>query len=751
METAISIVSARKLRGGGRFPESPCGRRGGLGMKCALLSAAFGLALLPAAVFADTTWNGNVDGDFNTADNWSNGVPTTENAGVIEKTGENTISVSKSPAEKVGAFSMSNADGATTLSVTSPMELEGGKVSIGKNSEVVVGSGGELTVDLAGVASSDSDDTFELRNGGKIIVDNGGVFSLTNTTGHLRFGTNNNFDDKATLEIRDGGTVEFAHSSGNGLRLYSGSSIKMTGGTFVSRDFYQMYGFKTTIDLSGEAQMISVDPRDGTERVPFLRRDMTVKMSGNSSIRCKSDYATTGGNAGKLVKRTWIVKSHSAGQTFLLDMEDNAFLDIWGKDQLSLGSAAYGNGLVVGEGDQNNRYWTGLTRIAMRGNSGIETGTSMYIGQYSGVTGIVELAENAWITQNNTVPLEQCDEKKREHRYSLGMTIGMDGKFTDCPAVGILKMSGGSVVLFRNVELKNSRNWRPQGLVVGDAATYTGADGNVSIGRIEMTDGVISNNWYESGSYFSAFMLGVRSARGEVVQGGGRIVHLGNLPLVIGFSGGEGFYDMAGGELEISEPTSSALNKLATAGNIYVGGASITDAGYDPASSDSGKYSTYEDVEYGGRLATGTLVVSGGVVRTARSMYVSSHGYGTLEIGKAGRIEAANLYLTNSTVNGVTALAKLKVTLGESGCGKIALTGVCQIAADAQCEIDVSAFEPTEKGQTISFLECASVEGGFAAANVSVTGTGWSSYRLVATETGLSVKYNPVGLMIFVR
>ena len=715
-------------------------------MKRGLLSVAFGLALLPAATFAETKWGGSIDGNFNTSGNWSDGVPTTTNAGVIDKTGENTISVSESPAEKVGAFSMSNADGATTLSVTAPMQFEDGKVSIGKNSEVVVGSGGELTVDLAGVASSDSDDTFELRNGGKIIVDNGGVFSLTNTTGHLRFGTDNNFDDKATLEIRDGGTVEFARSSGNGLRLYSGSSIKMTGGTFVSRDFNQMYGFGATIDLSGDAQMIAVDPIDTEARAHLFRRDMTVKMSGNSSIRCKSAYASTG----SLVKRTWMLKSHSPGQTLLVEMEDNAFLDIWGKDQLSLGSGAYGNCFIVGEGDRSAKIYTGLTCIAMRGNAGIESGVSMYIGAFNGATGIVELAENAWITQNNTVPLEQCYQGSRTHHYSLGMIIGFGGKYTDCPTVGILKMSGGSVVLVRNVNIDNTKAVRPQGLVVGEGSQGD-YDGNVSLGRIEMTGGVISNNWYISHNEFSAFMLGARSARGEVVQGGGRIVHLGNLPLVIGFSGGEGFYDMAGGELEIPEPPSAALSKLATAGNIYVGGASITDAGYDPASSDSGKYSTYEDVEYGGRLATGTLVVSGGVVRTARSMYVSSHGYGTLEIGKAGRIEAANLYLTNSTVNGVTAPATLKVKLGPAGCGTVDLSGVCQIAADARCEIDVSEFTPAEDGQTIPFLSCASVEGGFAAANVSVTGPGRSSYRLVATETGLSVKYNPVGLMIFVR
>ena len=742
METAISIVSARKPRGG-RFPESPCGRRGGLGMKRALLSATFGLALLPAAVFADTTWNGNVDGDFNTAGNWSNGVPTTKNAGVIGKTGENTISVSASPVEKVGAFSMSNADGATTLSVTAPMQFEEGTVTIGKNSEVVVGAGGEISALIPQNPGGNSDnvETSGIHNGGKLVVD-GGVVALTNKIGHIALG-GNDASDTGTIEINSGKFIYHYDKADNGsgwaFRLFPGGQIKMTGGEFETRCMHNITGFGGSIDLSGDAKMYFVDPEynHNGSATYLLLRNLTMRMSGNSILRNVPAKAVSGGKAGA-IGRDWRIDSWDSGQTALLEMSDNALLDVWGKAEKD-----YGGNIEIGIGDLNKPGSRGQARVSLRGNACIETGKMLILGMYGGSTGIVEIADNALITQNNAL------NQKNAHSASYGMKLGYHGRSAALPAFGVLKMSGGSVTLVSRVNLSNTRKFQPYGLVLGDGSDGD-YDGNVSVGRIEMTGGVISNHWWQTGSEWAALMLGARSGRGEIFQSGGEIVHRGNLPVVIGFSGGDGLYDMAGGELKILE-SPSAKTQFPNVSNIYVGGASIADAGYDPTVTTDAQYATWAEVEYGGRLATGTLVVSGGVVRTVGSVYVSSHGYGTLEIGKAGRIEAANLYLTNSTVNGVTAPAKLKVTLGPNGCGKIALTGKCQIASDAQCEIDVSAFEPTEKGQTISFLECASVEGGFAAANVSVTGPGRSSYRLVATETGLSVKYNSVGLMIFVR
>ena len=724
-------------------------------MKRGLLSVAFGLALLPAATFAETKWGGSVDGDFNNADNWSDGVPTTTNAGVIDKTGDNTISVSASPSEKIGALSLSNADGATTLSVTAPMQFEGGKVTIGKNSEVVVGTGGEVSALIPQNPGSDGDNAemSGIHNGGKLVVDGGSV-ALTNKIGHIALGSNN-ANDTATIEIKSGKFIYHYDKENNNdgwaFRLFPGGQIKMTGGEFETRCIHNIAGFGGSIDLSGDAKMYFIDPeyRPNASPVNLIYRDLTMRMSGNSILRNIPAKGISGADAANK-GRVWKINSSAAGFTALLEMSDNAFLDVWGKSQSVL-DGSHGNTLVVGSGNNKDKpSYIGTARVVMRGNSVIETGTTMYIGQFGGSTGIVEMADNALITQCQVAEKAQWYNGVRQHSLSNGMILGLDGKSTEILAVGILKMSGGSIVLYRSYNAAQTRTQKPFGLVVGNGcdADY---GGNVALGRIEMTGGVVSNNFWNTHERWGTFILGVRSARGEVVQSGGKIVHLGNHPAVIGFSGGEGFYDMADGELEIPEPTSAALSNLATAGNIYVGGASIADAGYDPNATTDGKYSTWADADEGGRLATGTLVVSGGVVRTARSMYVSSHGYGTLEIGKAGRIEAANLYLTNSTVNGVTAPAKLKVTLGPSGCGKIALTGKCQIASDAQCEIDISAFEPTEKGQTIPFLECASVEGGFAAANVSVTGPGRSSYRLVATETGLSVKYNPVGLMIFVR
>ena len=517
------------------------------------------------------------------------------------------------------------------------------------------------------------------------------------------------------------------------MRLYSGALVKMTGGVFKSCACDRIYGFKNTIELSGDAQFLFADPTNSTVvSLPIFQRDMTVKMSGNSVISNKPARVTSGTSTIK--GRAWQLKSNSAGQTFLLEMSDNAVLDVWGK---SADTDVYGQRLEIGLGNQSNPSYTGMTRVMMHGNSGIETGTSIHLGKFGGSTGIVEMADNTFITQRNYIT-------DADHSYSIGMSLGLEGKSTEIPAVGILKMSGGCVRLLRTVAYENSKKWQPQGLVVGDG--YNGDfAGNVAIGRIEMTGGTISNGLYAASSKWSAFLLGARSARGEIVQSGGEIAHWGNHPLVIGFSGGEGVYDMAGGELEILESPESAKNYLKTTSNIYVGGASISDAGYDPTNTTDGKYANWKD-----RFATGSLTVSGGVVRTTGSIYVSSHGYGTLEIGKAGRIEANSLYLTNSTVSGVTAPAKLKVTLGESGCGTINLSGTCQIAEDARLEIDGSAFF-SDGICVFPVVSCTSVEGCFAPENITVVGRGKSRFKLRQSSTGLEVVHVGGGMMLIFK
>ena len=716
----MSIVSLLEL-GGGRFS----------------LPLAFGLLLLPAIVCADTKWTGSVDGDFNTSGNWTDGVPTAANAGVIDKTGDNAIAVSTAPADKAGFLSISNADGTTTLSVTAPMELEGGRVTIGTNSEVVVGTGGEWIMDLTGAAAANSTEMFGIHNGGKFTID-GGLVSFTNTTGALLLGTNKRPGDEATFEIK-GGKFIYSYTVGEGTKLGPGATFKMTGGRLESRTFCRSFvGYGGTIDLSGDAQMFFVDPANASERDPhLLLGGLTLRMSGSSCLK----YSAALPSSGNFLARRWYINATDTteSKTIVVDMSDNSFMSF--RDDSDSGRAINGGSDVccssvsVGKGNTGTpTAYIGTAIVRMSGNAGIESAEEFRVGAYGGSTGIVEMADSSFIVGGERLTITKGI-----------MRLGCEGVAKEVPAVGILKMSGGLVKL-RSVGYSydgHVKRNKPYGLIVGDG-TKGDYEGNVSIGHLEMTGGSITNLWQDSASSWSAFMLGARSARGEIVQSGGEIVHCGNLPLVIGFSGGEGVYDMAGGRLEIPE---SQEKSVSTRWNIYVGGASIADAGYNPVITTDGKYAEWQD-----RLSTGVFTVSGGVARTVGSIYVSSHGYGTLEIGKGGNIEAANLYLTNSTVDGVTAPAKLKVTLGAEGCGMINLSGTCQIAADAECEIDVSAFEQGGERRKIPFLACESVEGGFDSANVTVTGNGADSFKLVHSDTGLSVEYSGrKGLVLIVR
>lgn len=148
------------------------------------------LLLFSASLSAATTWNGNVDSDIVNAANWSNGLPTTSNEGIID--GNYT-------AEMLGRDDLDDAN-------------------------YVVSNGG--TIHCADDISSFrwDDGTITLQSGGSLIIDYTGISSI----GHV-------------------GT-EFGKTT---LNLYSGSTGYFAGGLAVGRyqqGFVNQYGGTLTID-----------------------------------------------------------------------------------------------------------------------------------------------------------------------------------------------------------------------------------------------------------------------------------------------------------------------------------------------------------------------------------------------------------------------------------------------------------------------------------------------------------------------
>ena len=613
---------------------------------------------------AGTWWTGATDGDFNKAGNWTDGVPTASLAGHVAKHGTVAVSVAAEPAQAVGDLALENTSGSTTLSVAAPLSVGGTAVSVGKGAEVVVGSGGEWRQDMAGLSAANSTETFSLHNGGRFVVD-GGFANITNTVGRLSIGGDSS-GDEGVLEIRSG-TCFLTRGGGDFVRLGKNGSIVMTGGVLQTDNLNSVGQYGGVIDLSGDARLVS------THNVyhDAVLRTVTAKIHGQAVFK------NAGGNT------RYFFTPNASGETCLVELDDDGFIDFH-NDQLRIGATSGGK-----------------TIVKMRGRSRFDAANGVIVGCDRGAYGEIDIGDDAYFRQEN---------------YDYGIDLGriLLGSYeVGNPATGVLKMSGGRLLLGRSPNSDNTI----QGLVVGNGA-FGDYSGPVAAGRIEMTGGVVTNR------NNAVFVLGCRSAEGTVAQGGGTIVHDGAWPLLIGFSGGKGTYTMTNGELHASRSS------------VYVGGASFEQAGYTLAWAD--------------RPADGALSVSGGKFRTERSIYVSAGGYGVLEVRSAGHVEAAqNLYLTNSVdaVNGGTATAKLRFVLGADGCGKVVVGGTCQVAGDAQVEIDVSAYAGK---RAVELLSCAAMDGAFAPANVSITADNPVLYALEQTSRGLRLICN-AGTVLIVR
>ena len=609
-----------------------------------------GTGSITVAENSGTWWNGAEDSDFNNAGNWTAGVPTTALAGHIARYGTLTVNLLETPAAAVGSLAVDNLSGSTLLNVTAPVSLEGSVVSVGMGTEVKVKQGGEWVHDFTGAASGDSAETFALHNGGKFSVE-GGFVSFTNTTGRLAIGGSVT-GDEGTLEISSG-TCILKRTSGDFVTLNKNGRIKMTGGLLQTRNFNSIRQYGGTIDLSGDAKIVSTF---GGFDAPL--RTVTLRMRGNSVFKNTPESQSR-----------WYFSPNASGDTCLIDIDDDAFVDVQA-DSLYLCNR---NG--------------GKTIVRMRGRSKLYSANGVYVGGGAGSYGEIDIGGTAFF--------------KQEY-YDYGINIGCDSTSTSQPAEGVIRMSGGLLTTGRSPNTNTSM----QGLMVGNGTNGSYSE-PAAKGYVYMSGGAITNR--NNG----VFAIGAGSADGLVEQSGGMIVHNGSRPLFVGFRGGTGKYEMTGGGLEANN------------NNVYVGGAPTNAVSY---------YLTNLAAD---KPAYGTLSVLGGEFKTKRSIYVSFGGYGSLEVGPTGHVDVVqNLYLTNSmdVVNGGTAPAKLKFTLGADGCGRIVLGGKCQIAEDAQIEIDASSYT-AKKG--ITLLACNGMEGSFSADRVTIRAEHPAMYSLVQSENGL--------------
>ncbi len=333
----------------------------------------------------------------------------------------------------------------------------------------------------------------------------------------------------------------------------------------------------------------------------------------------------------------------------------------------------------------NNGTADGKTLVSMRGQSRFLAANGFYVGSGGGAEGELDVYDQAYVEQG---------------RVGYGMDFGTGGSAAK-PAKGILRMHGGGVYAKRS----SATHDKMQGVIFGRGLGDYSV-GPVARGVFEMTGGALTNDLN------GVMAFGAGMAEGTGTQNGGFVYQKSSLPVLFGFRGGMGTYALSGG-------------KFLANGNVFVGGAQTN----------------VIDLFLGDladRPGTGRLAISGGIFETAKSLYVSAGGYGTLEVtGTNGVVKVGgSLYLTNSmdVVAGQLAPAKLKFTASPDGCRAIEVVQKLQIAADAELTVDVTAY--TRK---VSFplVTCAAVEGAFNPEKVVIVSDKPGKFAVRQDTTGL--------------
>ncbi|RCR67901.1 hypothetical protein [Larkinella punicea] len=160
-----------------------------------LLALFFGLATLPA--LAQTTWTGTTNTDWNTAGNWSAGVPTTTLDAIIPN-------VTPSP-----------TIGASTSAVAKSVEVQSGGT-------LTIASSATLTINDSKTAT---DGYFAFLNEGD--VQNSGQLLIGNLNTAGSYGIRN----KATFSNKAGGTIQIDRTYG--YALYNNSGTFTNAGTIT--------------------------------------------------------------------------------------------------------------------------------------------------------------------------------------------------------------------------------------------------------------------------------------------------------------------------------------------------------------------------------------------------------------------------------------------------------------------------------------------------------------------------------------
>ena len=688
----------------------------------------------------ETYWKTATSGDWSDSAKWTAGVPTVDHEARITTRGDSYTVTADTSIPVAPSIMLRNAqDAATaTLSVGDGVSLSsaGNGLAVGAGGRFSVGAGGAYVFsNEAAVTSTFSDPVVTVTDGGQFVTS--GSTSFTNFSGRVVIGgAASSVTSRFTVA---GGTCMLSpRDNPNGLErvdILQGGLFEASGDGVV--DFVTHHQSASVINLGGGSVDFSGNAVlrgwHGTNTV--VGKVYGCFLTLGSGLTTFRDNAQLDVNYGD-VDVSFYVFANAPGEVATLTFADHA------KMARTRKGSKYGNLMIGGYGGR------GIVNLDSDQAHSKDASTQAFFSIFVGAT---------WGTDERitTGELNISDGTLIAGSYGLFVGTrargGVSSQFA-ATATGVVRVKGGTLKVTGAAAI--SPAWgcsAPYGTRIGDAfgAWYTKHQD--IHGRLEVSSGTFEN---ESGIFF----VGYGRADGEVVQTGGEVkvnanlnahmdisdvygggtLYATNNPAAIGVAGGTGRFIISNGTCTVGAP-------------LFVGGVRTNNFVNLRTTVGSGSYAMYSDywninVRYDERHdAVGQLTVAGGTLTAVNPIYVGTDGSGTLEIGPEGSLTAKAIVLSNQTAS------VARFVFGANGVGT-ARTGRLVIAEGAKLEVDISDYAGGRGN--LSLIAADSVEGAFAAGDITITGAGarpeFAGAQVVQSATGLRLRI-PRGAVIMFR
>ncbi|WP_138992484.1 S-layer family protein [Larkinella sp. C7] len=502
-----------------------------------LLALFWGLATLPT--LAQTTWTGNTNADWNTAGNWSAGVPTTTLDAVIPNVtpsptiGASTSAVAKSVEVQSGA-TLTIASSAT-LSINDNKTTTNGIVSFVNEGDVQ--NSGQLFIgnlNNAGSYGILNNGTFSNKAGGTIQIDrvvnalynNTGTFTnaATITIGSLASVNGSGLYNIATFNNNTGGRIQIDQTGIYGL-------YNDTGGTFTNAATIVLGSIASTSNAGLSNSATFYNNAGGTIQID--RASNSGLFNNTGSTFTNSATITIGGNASGSVGTYGIINvatfNNNTGGSIQIDRSNS-------------------NGIYnQSSGTFTNAATLTIGSIAAVGNTGIWTSGAFN----NNAGGSIQIDRSSSEGINNSGTFTNASTLTIGSIAAVGSTgIWTSGTFNNNAGGSIQIDRSNSNGIYNGGTFTNAATLTIGGIAaVGNTGIWTSGAFNNNAGGSIQIDRSSSEGIHNSGTFTNAATLTI-----------GSIAAVGNT----GIWTSGAFNNNAGGSIQIDRSSSEGINNSGT-------------------------------------------------------------------------------------------------------------------------------------------------------------------------------------------